>query len=78
MMKPIGFEKRTDGCWWILEDKDGAVSRRSMSPLQYEILAARLMADWLEDERRYAGYGISADGIARMARESIVKGVHRG
>mgnify|MGYP003456521481 FL=1 len=69
-MKPIGFEKRQDGCWWILEDKDGAASRRSMSPLQYEILAARLMAEWLEDERRYAGYGVSADGIARMAREA--------
>lgn len=69
-MKPIGFEKRQDGCWWILEDKDGAASRRSMSPLQYEILAARLMAEWLEDERRYAGYGVSADGIARMAQEA--------
>ena len=69
-MKPIGFEKRQDGCWWILEDKDGAVSRRSMSPVQYEILAARLMADWLEDERRYAGYGVSADGVARMRREA--------
>ncbi len=69
-MKPIGFEKRQDGCWWILEDKDGAASRRSMSPLQYEILAARLMAEWLEDERRYAGYGVSADGVARMRREA--------
>ena len=43
-MKPIGFEKRTDGCWWILEDKDGAVSRRSMSPLQYDQAVADLVA----------------------------------
>ena len=68
-VKPIGFEKRPDGNWWILEDERGIV-RRSMSPLQYEILAARLMAEWLEDERRYAGYGISTDGVARMHREA--------
>ena len=69
-MKPIGFEKRADGCCWILEDENGEIVRRFMSPVQYEILVLRLMAEWLEDERRHAGYGLTVEGVARAHREA--------
>ena len=69
-MTPIGFERKDGAHWWILQDESGNTVRRSMSPIQYRILSARLLAEWLEDERRHAGYGVSDDGVARMHREA--------